>query len=56
MLLKDKMRHNKIFKSSFKQKSIPLGSANAEVVRTWRETFIEKKQKQSKEIIDWLKL
>lgn len=49
------------FKSLFEEKHLfELGSTKARVVRNaplagvWEETIIEKRQKQSKEIIGWL--
>ena len=56
-MLKSKLRHIKIFKSLFEQTSIQLGSTKPKVVRNTLGTgavgkrFIEKMQKQSKEII-----
>lgn len=57
--LEDKLRHTKHFKSLFEQKSIPArqhqnSSAYGQYTsRSWGTTFVEKTQKQSKEII-WL--
>ena len=59
-MLREKLRHRKHFKSRFEQK-LKVGSDKQEVTRsTWStagvggETFIEKRQKQSKDIANWL--
>lgn len=59
-LIKDKLKHIKHFNSLFEQNLLESGSAKPEMVRSTpltgagEETFIEKRWKPRKEIIDWL--
>lgn len=60
MLLKDKLWNIRNLRVYMSRNWFELDSAKLEVVRSapttgaWRETFVEKRWMQSKEIIDWL--